>query len=115
MIHLNGRHAKSGEMRRLHYGHPNFVRLQTNAATNADFLNYIGQQTRKNTFARIIEHLNPFVNANNFNFTFEISDKTMLCGWSYFKVMAAHAMPVLLRTRAPVYCFLGKVFLVDLS
>ena len=44
----NSRRAKSGEMkRRLYYGHPKFgqVRLQTNAAMNADFLNYIGQQT----------------------------------------------------------------------
>ena len=45
-----------------------------NAATYADFLNYIGQQTRKNTFAWIIGHLNPFVNSNNCNFPFQISD-----------------------------------------
>ena len=33
--------------RRLYYGHPKFgqVTLPTDAATNADFLNYIGQQT----------------------------------------------------------------------
>ena len=47
---MNSRHARSGEMRRLSYyiyGHPKFgqVRLPTNAATNADFLNHIGQQT----------------------------------------------------------------------
>ena len=32
---------------RLYYGHPKFgqVRLPTNAAMNADVLNYIGQQT----------------------------------------------------------------------
>ena len=56
---------------------------KTNAATSADFLNYVGQQTKKNTFTGIIGHLNPFVNANNCNFTLKISDKTMLCGWSF--------------------------------
>ena len=82
----NSRHARSGEMRRrLYYSHQKFgqVRLPTNAARNADFLNYIGQQTCKNTFAGIIGHLNLFVNSNNCNFTFKITDKTMLCGWSF--------------------------------
>ena len=40
----NSRHTRSGEMRRrLYYCHPKFgqVRLPTNAATNADFLNQI--------------------------------------------------------------------------
>ena len=39
----NSRHVRSGEMRRqLYYGHQKFgqVRLPTNAATNADFLNH---------------------------------------------------------------------------
>ena len=47
-ILTNSRHARSGEMRRrLYYRHPKFgqVRLPTNVATNADFLNHIGQQT----------------------------------------------------------------------
>ena len=42
------RHAGSGEMRRqLYYAYPKIgqVSLPTNAATNADFLNHIGQQT----------------------------------------------------------------------
>ena len=69
---MNSRHARRGEMRpRLYYGHPKFgqVRLPTNTATNADFLNYIGQQTCYNTFAGINRHLNLFVNSNNCNFT----------------------------------------------
>ena len=44
----NSRHARSGEMRRqLYYSNRKFeqVRLPTNAATNANFFNYIGQQT----------------------------------------------------------------------
>ena len=57
--------------RRLYYGNPKFgqVRLPTNAAMNADFLNHIGQQTWKTTFAGINEHLNLFVNSNYCNFT----------------------------------------------
>ena len=46
-LFTNSTHARSGEMRRqLYYGHPKFrqIRLPTNAAKNADFLNYIGQQ-----------------------------------------------------------------------
>ena len=49
-ILMNSRHARSGEMRRrLYYGHPKFgqVRLPINAATNADFLNYIGTNMLK--------------------------------------------------------------------
>ena len=69
----DSRPARSGEMRhQLYYSHPKFgqVRLPTNAATNADFLNHIGQQTCYTTFARINGHLNLFVNSNNCNFTF---------------------------------------------
>ena len=70
---MNSRHARSGEMRlQLYYGHPKFgqVRLPSNAAMNADFLNYIGLQICFNTIAQINGHLNPFVHSNNCNFTF---------------------------------------------
>ena len=69
------------------------VRLQTNASKNADFLNYIRQQTRKKHLCRIIRHLNPFMNSNNCNFTFKISDKTMLCGWSFLPEWLPNACP----------------------
>ena len=84
---------------RLYYSHPKFgqVRLPTNAATNADFLHYIGQQTCKNTYAQINGHLDPFVNSNNCNFTLI---KQRYAGGVFCR--NGCPMPVLL-TRAPVY------------
>ena len=68
-----------GEMRRrLYYGHPKFgqVRLPTNAATNADFLNHIGQQNMLNHLCRDKWTLESLCELQQFQFYL---DKIMLC------------------------------------
>ena len=77
------------------------VILQTNASTNADFLNYIGQQARKNHLCRD----DWTFELNYCNFTFKISDKTTFAGGLFYR--NGCPMPVLLMTRAPVYMVTG--------